>query len=101
MQHGTPPNLGALFFFAVFVIKHTQIRYSCRNNKNNTTMATYTVKREIERLEERIKNLKALVANPNNGLGMDDTENDFSSRLELGRVSWINKNDGQTYLASV
>lgn len=63
-------------------------------------MATYTVKREIERLEERIKNLKALVANPRNGLDMDDPENDFSSELELGRVYWKNKNDGQNYIAS-
>lgn len=64
-------------------------------------MDTYTVRQEIERLEQRIKNLKALVANPDNGLDMDDTENDFGLRLELGRVSWTNKNDGQTYLASV
>lgn len=63
-------------------------------------MATYTVKREIERLEERIKNLKALVANPRNGLSMDDPENDFDSKLELGRVYWKNKIDGQDYVAS-
>lgn len=63
-------------------------------------MATYTVRQEIERLEERIKNLNALVANPNNGLGMDDTENDFYSKLELGRVYWINKKDGQRWTAT-
>jgi len=63
-------------------------------------MATYTVRQEIERLEERIKNLKALVANPNNGLDMDDTENDYYSKLELGKVYWINKKDGQRWMAS-
>jgi len=63
-------------------------------------MATYTVRQEIERLEERIKNLRALVANPNNGLDMDDTENDYYSKLELGRVYWKNKKDGQRWMAS-
>jgi len=61
-------------------------------------MAAYTIRQEIERLEERIRNLKALVANPDNGLDMDDT---LCSSLTHGSVDWINKNDGQRYVASV
>ena len=61
-------------------------------------MAAFTIRQEIERLEKRIEGLKALVADPNNGLGMDDT---LCSSLTLGRVDWINKNDGQRYVVSV